>query len=114
MLPHYEVKINELEASSQELAKNSEKKAEREKFLNETQTLQNDFSELKLAVEAAQSKWELWLYHSYILVFMFWLPQPLHQAQNEPRSIVTWDKSWFLREQRLKVPPLSYLACRLV
>ncbi|XP_028414134.1 dystrophin-like isoform X2 [Dendronephthya gigantea] len=58
MLSQYEIKINELEASSQELAKNSDKKAESEKFLNETQTLQKDFSDLKLAIETAQSNYE--------------------------------------------------------
>ena len=56
MLPQYEVKINELAETSRELAQNAKNKAESDKFINETQTLQNDFNVLKLSVETAKSK----------------------------------------------------------
>jgi hypothetical protein len=56
MLPQYEVKINELVETSRELAQNAKNKAESDKFINETQTLQNDFNILKLSVETAKSK----------------------------------------------------------
>ena len=56
MLPQYEVKINELAEISRELAQNAKNKAESDKFINETQTLQNDFNVLKLSVETAKSK----------------------------------------------------------
>jgi hypothetical protein len=56
MLPQYEVKVNELEAISRELALNSKDKAESDKFINETQILQNDFNVLKVSVETAKSK----------------------------------------------------------
>ena len=56
MMPKYEVKIEELEETSQKLAQNAKNKTESEQYINDTQELQNDFKDLKQSVEAAKSK----------------------------------------------------------
>ena len=56
MLPEYEVKMDEMDETSRELAQNSKTKPESDKYINENQTLQNDFNNVKLAIETAKSK----------------------------------------------------------
>ena len=56
MLPEYEIKINELVVTGQDLAKNSKNKQESGKFLDESETLQNDFKELRQSLQSAKSK----------------------------------------------------------
>jgi hypothetical protein len=56
MLPEYEVKMKEMDETSQELAQNAKTKPESEQFVNENQTLQDDFNDVKLSVETAKSK----------------------------------------------------------
>ena len=56
MLPEYEVKMKEMDETSQELAQNAKTKPESDQFVNENQTLQDDFNDVKLSVETAKSK----------------------------------------------------------
>lgn len=56
ILPQYEVKIKELEVSSRELAGNSATKAENDRFIDETQAVQNDFNAITQSVKTAKSK----------------------------------------------------------